>query len=1007
MSETWKRNKAGDEAHFHWICCTGIRIKRKIVARKKKENKIVATQEAAAASLPSKSIFFRIFSEMPPWLFWALFLVFTGYFLVVKISSNDLWWHMACGRYTMENGVYPPTDTFTFSPVRPTTPNAATWLGDVVLYFIYAYLGNETGLQIFRIVAMLAPIGVFLWLGGKSYNSWTLLGSVVIIFGTLQQQILRNSIFAMIFVPLMVLIWHLSSKNKNFKYLLLFPAILAAWAHMHGYALVGLVLLILFFIGEVVDAIIFKTERNMTYLAALFLVVAVSWAIVSVNWSLNPVAIMKNLISNIGGTLSVKEEDRSGPAPAAIRTASNEAGIDEAKSDNLFDDSGADMARKAESIFRPFFESGDAEIVTEYKSPFKTTFALNVKMLFGFLVAYLIYMVAAVRIDPSGIRFSYLLPSLATAYLGLGYQRTVAFPFLAAMPLIAPHFKKIGKILLARASEEKAVLLNMLPWIGAMAYLCTACYFYAPANFYPLDFFGLRSIGIPAENFVQSHPMALLTLLYAALISYWIWVVVRKEQAKPYYSTIVVALAIPALALLVLFNRKPVPFFQRQASDLLVYAVIPAICLGIARLTPTIRNRWFFRYNPAIIWSLPLLFLLQFFFTNIALYKETNYLVITGMSNRQPGLGRNNYLSDTMPEYVFKNYKNENMFNSYNLGSYLLWKWYPEKKVFIDSRSMDYQADFYQDYMRNRSYNYIESMNLKKAVLSILHDRSWFEDYLAQNWAVLAFDNSMMLLKRRTEKGYESSYGIIPKYIGKSDEIDDLPLIDRIKIGLFINDMIKYMLLFGRLDDTVKMVDTIQPVIDKLTPDQIVNIRKKQEYMKALVENIGSINDPVIADISRRLTKDYSPLNLILAIGDAHRRLKHPKEAALTYFSAAQLAPENVELQRKVADRMFELKSLNLAITQYEKLIALAPEQIDAYHRLAYLYSMKRDYESAEKMLRQLLQRAPMQQETYLNLAEVLQAAGKKNQAIEVCTKGMEKLPGNIALKLKLDQLNE
>ena len=48
-----------------------------------------------------------------------------------------------------------------------------------------------------------------------------------------------------------------------------------------------------------------------------------------------------------------------------------------------------------------------------------------------------------------------------------------------------------------------------------------------------------------------------------------------------------------------------------------------------------------------------------------------------------------------------------------------------------------------------------------------------------------------------------------------------------------------------------------------------------------------------------------------------------------------------------------------------------------------------------------------MQRETYLNLAEVLQAGGKIEEAIEICKQGLERLPGNLALKMKMDQMVE
>ena len=225
------------------------------MAKKKREKKNLVSKETVPAVVDLPPVNVRYLSEMPPWMFWGLFFLFTGYFLVVKIASNDLWWHMACGRFMLKNGIYPPTGTFTFSPVNPTTPNAATWLGDIVLYVIYAFLGKDIGLQIFRIVAILIPVGVFLKIGGNKYNTWTMIGGVALVLGTLQQHLLRNSIFAMIFLPLMVLAWHSASNGKNYKLLLVFPLILLPWTYMHGYALVGLVILLLFLIGESIDQI--------------------------------------------------------------------------------------------------------------------------------------------------------------------------------------------------------------------------------------------------------------------------------------------------------------------------------------------------------------------------------------------------------------------------------------------------------------------------------------------------------------------------------------------------------------------------------------------------------------------------------------------------------------------------------------------------------------------------------------------------------------------------------
>ena len=179
------------------------------------------------------------------------------------------------------------------------------------------------------------------------YNTWTLLGSLTIIMGTYQQNLLRNSIFAMMFLPLMVWLWKIATKSRNLKWLLLYPVILLLWTHMHGYAIVGLSILALFFVGEVIDQCIKKDYRNIRFLLVLLIVLGCSWKIVHVNWNVNPLGI----VSNIQATILQNDSPKTTPAETIIKKP--EISQKTAEIDDSPDSQVIRIVNLAQKLFRP------------------------------------------------------------------------------------------------------------------------------------------------------------------------------------------------------------------------------------------------------------------------------------------------------------------------------------------------------------------------------------------------------------------------------------------------------------------------------------------------------------------------------------------------------------------------------------------------------------------------------------------------------------------------------
>lgn len=866
-------------------------------------------------------------NKLPPWLFAALFFLSAGYLLLTKIESADLWWHLACGRYFFENGSYPPTGTFTFSPVKPFPgSNALTWLGDLALFFIYQFSGGETGLQVLRVVAVCVPVWVFVRLSQNRTNTWTLLGALFIVMGTYQQNLLRNSIFALFFLPLMVLLWHTAVQHRNFRWLLPYPFILLAWTHMHGYALVGLWILALFFLGEVVDQGIRKESRNFRFLAILFAVLVCSWAIVNVNWHVNPLKILYNIQADIlqkdmdKKTAFEKKDQKPKSAPHLSPL-----------SDNWITSRFNTGKEYAKHLFRPFLKGGDADYVLEYVSPFDAYGILPAKTLFIFSFLYMGYLLCGFFFDRKGLKASYILPSLASIFLGLGYVRTLAFPFLIALPLMAAHLPGLVAALNSNKPPFVRWMRYITPWFAIITYFIVSLIFFTSS---------LRHF----QNFFTGP----------------------------------------------------------------VFMALSLICLAILLLTAVYRAQMYFRFSSFLLAFLPLIFCVQFAWASHYHFKEKKFYQLTQIFTREPGIGRNSKFRDAMPDYVLNKYPKENLFNAYGIGGFLLWKWYGQKKVFIDSRSIAYPKNFYEDYKINNGQTYLDRMDIDKAMSPITNGEKTNQTFMSKNWALICFDINAALWQRPSPGDLTSTFRVLPIFIGKPGDLDLLPVFELNALGNFINNTMLYMIFFGRLADTLNWTDQIQDLIQKLPDNHRQNIHEKLDLMNMFESHFGRINHPVIARTSRAMRSgDGSPASLNMIFGNAYQELNKKKQAARMYIAAAKLKPNDLDLQKKIGDLMFEMKFIDQAILQYRRVIQLTPEPVEEYTVLGYLYTIKKEYGQAEKYLRKMLAKLPDHPKTYENLGLVLAAKGDIEEAKTIFKKGLSILPKNQKLTQLLNDLEK
>ncbi len=181
-----------------------------------------------------------------------LLLFFTLYaYLIQPIWDTDFWWHIASGRWIVESLSIPNTDPFgvfpNTDPIRLDTVLHGQWLGQVVLFLCFDYLGTN-GILALRALIILACLFIVYKRAKrlKSGNGITLIyiglaGIIALGFtGT------RPQLFSFLFAALTFFIIDRFNQNRQHKQLFALPVLSILWANCHGGVILAAVLLLMY-----------------------------------------------------------------------------------------------------------------------------------------------------------------------------------------------------------------------------------------------------------------------------------------------------------------------------------------------------------------------------------------------------------------------------------------------------------------------------------------------------------------------------------------------------------------------------------------------------------------------------------------------------------------------------------------------------------------------------------------------------------------------------------------
>lgn len=202
-----------------------------------------------------------------------LFLSFVLFFstvaynhLSVNLWDYDFWWHLATGRYIVENGALPEQDPFSYVsnlkeneyryPVRAQFILKQYWLAQVLFYKVHSLFG-DAGIIVLRSLTLLAAsLLVLFWLRREGVRFFISFPLVFAVFNaTMRYSGERPVLFTILFAIITFMILEEHKRNRGRIAFWLIPMIVL-WAQLHGGFILGAVIIATYIVGEGINLLL-------------------------------------------------------------------------------------------------------------------------------------------------------------------------------------------------------------------------------------------------------------------------------------------------------------------------------------------------------------------------------------------------------------------------------------------------------------------------------------------------------------------------------------------------------------------------------------------------------------------------------------------------------------------------------------------------------------------------------------------------------------------------------
>ncbi len=217
-------------------------------------------------------------------LFFNIVIFLLIFFIALRIPmDSDFWWHIRSGQLTVENGMVLLEDMTSF------TMNGAewinhSWLAQILYYSVFKNTGNTGVMILVAIMATLSMLFVYLRLKGHP-----LIKGFVLLLGVLTTAVIwspRPQLLSLLLFSVLAFLIYEVNFSIQWRMIFFIGLLFLVWGNLHAGFSLGIIFLILFSVGKLIDIISDQGLRNQTdqkYLIFYGLLIGISSLVVMIN----------------------------------------------------------------------------------------------------------------------------------------------------------------------------------------------------------------------------------------------------------------------------------------------------------------------------------------------------------------------------------------------------------------------------------------------------------------------------------------------------------------------------------------------------------------------------------------------------------------------------------------------------------------------------------------------------------------------------------------------------
>ena len=317
-----------------------------------------------------------------------------------------------------------------------------------------------------------------------------------------------------------------------------------------------------------------------------------------------------------------------------------------------------------------------------------------------------------------------------------------------------------------------------------------------------------------------------------------------------------------------------------------------------------------------------------------------------------------------------------NIYNSWPIGGYLLWSW-PDRKIFMDGRSLDAQLELVAQMSRMTSAEldvFFDRLDIRAAILSF-RDRSFVAHFSRSSHFRLAYFDDRALVFLRGDA--------LPL-----EEMQRLSFFDLIQPD---SDDLAYLIAYAHSPMTAQVEEELQGAV-VLAPSSFRTRFLLAFFLEAMGRGPEAL-DQYLAAVRGNPRLAFVHYDVGRRGGRLAVQLREWAKATTLLQEAIRFKKEDGEILFLLGTSLYQAGDIDEAERVYREVLGREPRQVACLVNLGYLYNDSERYQKAEEMHRRALAVAPDNEAALFGLALALQEQGKTEEALQRWREFLNKHP--------------